>query len=134
MTYTEAQINLIQSLRDSNVTWKAIGLALGKSANALKLFWARYKANEGLPPRPVIDRSITAGRVGTIIKRAIREDGFRSVRDVTAILKQELGQESRAPSKSTVHLYMKRQGLANHKLLKKPLLSARNIERGGRSG
>jgi hypothetical protein len=82
MTYTEAQINLIQSLRDSNVTWKAIGLALGKSANALKLFWARYKANEGLPPRPVIDRSITAGRVGTIIKRAIREDGFRSVRDV----------------------------------------------------
>jgi hypothetical protein len=43
MTYTEAQINLIQLLRDSNVTWKAIRLALGKSANALKLFWARCK-------------------------------------------------------------------------------------------
>jgi hypothetical protein len=62
-----------------------IGLALKKSPNALRNFWSRYKAIEGLPPRPILDKSITAGRVGTKIKKAIREDGFRSVRDVTAI-------------------------------------------------
>jgi transposase len=129
MTYKPEEIELIKSLRESNVSWKAIGLALKKSPNALRNFWSRYKAIEGLPPRPILDKSITAGRVGTKIKKAIREDGFRSVRDVTAILKEELGPENRAPSKSTVHLYMKRQGLVNHKLLKKPLLSARNIER-----
>jgi hypothetical protein len=82
MTYTPEQINLIQSLRDSRVTWVIIGRALGKSAKALSKFWSRYKAIEGLPHIVKIDKSITAGRVRTKIKKAIRGDGFRSVSDV----------------------------------------------------
>ena len=70
------------------------------------MFWSRYKAIEGLPPRPILDKSITAGRVGTIIKRAVREDGFRSVGDVTAIVKEELGPENRTPSRQTIWRYL----------------------------
>jgi hypothetical protein len=111
MTYKPEQIELIESLRQSNVSWKAIGLAMKKSPSALMAFWSRYKAIEGLPPRPIIDNSITSGRVGTIIKRAIRDDGFRSVRDITAIVKDELGPENQAPSSQTIWRYMKKQKL-----------------------
>jgi hypothetical protein len=38
-----------KTLRESNVTWDVIGRALKKSTNALKKFWARYKALGGLP-------------------------------------------------------------------------------------
>jgi hypothetical protein len=48
-----------------------------------------------------IDKSITAGRVGTKIKKAIRDDGFRSVSDVTYILKEELFRtRNQSPSQS----------------------------------
>jgi hypothetical protein len=87
MTYTPEQINLIQSLGDSRVAWVIIGRALGKSVKALSKFWSRYKAIEGLPPIVKIDKSITVGRVGTKIKKAIRDDGFRSL----YILKEQLG-------------------------------------------
>jgi hypothetical protein len=80
-------------------------------------------------PRPIIDRSITAGRVGHKIKKAYREDGYKSVTDITSIVKEEIGPENRTPSRSTVYNYLKKQGLKKHKLLKKPLLSARNVER-----
>jgi hypothetical protein len=88
---------MIKSLRESNATWEVIGRALKKKASALKVFWSRYKAIEGLPPRTVIDKSITAVRVGAIIKRTIREDGFRSVRDITRIVVDELNR-TRKPS------------------------------------
>jgi hypothetical protein len=129
MTYSPEQIRLIESLKSNGVTWKAIGDALGKKGQSVRAFWLRYRAIQGLPPKPIIDKSITAGRVGARIKKAYQEDGYRSVSDITALVKAEIGPENRTPSRSTVYAYMKKQGLKKHKLLKKPLLSARNVER-----
>jgi hypothetical protein len=69
MTYKPEEIELIKSLRESNVSWKAIGLALKKTPSALKAFWSRYKAIEGLPPKVKLDKSITFGNVLGMFQR-----------------------------------------------------------------
>lgn len=72
-------------MNKSNVTWTIIGNEFNKCPNAFK-FWPRYRAIDGLPVKPKAD-SITSGRAGGIIKKAYRENGFRSVSD---IIKAEL--------------------------------------------
>ena len=90
MTYSPEQIRLIESLKGNGVTWKVIGDALGKKGPAVKAFWRRHRSIQGLPPKPVIDKSITAGRVGAKIKKAFRDKGYRSVSDITAQVKAEM--------------------------------------------
>ena len=77
----------------------------------MRKFWQRYKAIEGLPPKPIIDKSITAGRVGAKIKKAYREDGYKSVSDITALVEAEIGPNNRTPSRSTVFIFFEEAGV-----------------------
>ena len=90
MTYSPEQIRLIESLKGNGVTWKVIGDALGKKGPAVKAFWRRHRSIQGLPPVPKVDKSITAGRVGAKIKKAYRENGYKTVSDIKAIVKAEI--------------------------------------------
>ena len=64
----------------------------------------KQKANfiRKILPKPKIDKSIRAGQVGGINKNTYHEKGFRSVIDITAIVKEELGLENRTPPKHSV--------------------------------
>ena len=69
MTYSVEEKNTIQTLKESGTTWKNIGEAVGESPRKLRAWYSRNRENFDLPPKTIIKKRKTDGRIGSAIKR-----------------------------------------------------------------
>jgi len=69
MTYSEETKEKIFAMKDLNCSWKAIGTAIGKSANAVKKWYCKNRENRNLPPKTKVSKKITDGRIGLKINK-----------------------------------------------------------------
>ena len=74
MTYSLEQNDIIFKMRDAGDSWAAIGRALGKSADAVRIYYQPNVARRDLPPKTIIPKPLTDGRVGLKIKRIIQDN------------------------------------------------------------
>jgi transposase len=133
MTYSSQESHIIFTLREAEVSWKAIGQAIGKQPAAVKKYWQRNAALRGLPEKPKLSNSKTDGRVGLIIKKIVSENPKMSIADITYELNQRyeaLGLDtSELPKRSTIHEFLRKNQIVVVRLLKKPLLRLANQEK-----
>jgi transposase len=113
-------------MRDAGERWSSIALAVGKKEGALRAWWARNASQFDLPPKPNNRKKITDGRVGLAIKKICHDNPYLPVRDYSARLQQELDTHSSIPSTTTIHNFLSSGGFKPRKLIKRPLLSAKN--------
>ena len=128
MTYSAAEIHQIVTLREAGTPWRVIGRTVKKNPAALCVWWSKYQKIKGLPPKPKIDKSVTSGRVGLQIKRLHQNNAQLTIRDTEVELKKVFGPDTRIPSKSTIHNFLK-NNLVLIKLLRKPLVSDKNKQK-----
>ena len=73
MTYSELDKQKIIKLRNNNVSWENIGIAVGKNKGAVRKWYCKNRANFELPEKPKITKKKTDGRVGLQIKKIVSE-------------------------------------------------------------
>lgn len=129
MTIKGEELRLIVSMADAGCTNKQIAAATGKKAEAIRQWLVKYRLNQSLPPKVIVDKTITSGRTSLEIKRLISDNPKLTIRDIERKLKDAAGPYKRTPSKSTIGRFLIKNNLVMIKLLKKPLVSIRNIGR-----
>ncbi len=129
MTISDKDADLIFTMKELGATWKRIALKLGKSESAVRKYHQRKSALLELPPKIKISKLLTDGRVGLKIKSIVKENPMMSVRDIEVELRKSIDQNTPTPKKSSISNYLLKNNLQVIKLLKKPLISPRNIER-----
>jgi len=70
---------------------------------------------------------MTDGRVGLLIKNITQSNPKLPLRDYPSALSSQLNDKTPCPSVSTIHKFLSLNGLRVVKLLKKPLISNKNI-------
>ena len=116
--YTEDEKDKIIKMREKNVTWAVISLAVGKKEGALRQWYWKNRANFGREPKTKVSRN-TNGRVGLQIKRIVDSE-------LNSTLSSSLPPGTPCPS--TTRFWMEND-LKVIKLLKKPLISIKNIQK-----
>jgi hypothetical protein len=129
MTYSEETKEKIFAMKDLNCSWKAIGTAIGKSANAVKKWYCKNRENRNLPPKTKVSKKITDGRIGLKIKQIVQDTPNASLSEVRSSLGSSLTHNTPCPSRATIHRYLKDNNFKMIKLLKKPLISIKNIQK-----
>jgi transposase len=127
--YTDAQKQTLYEMKDAGASWKVIGIALNKKSDAVKRWYKRNKILRGLEPKVKVSKKITDGRTGLLLKRIAAETPQMALRDYPAVLSSHLNEETPCPSVSTIHKFLTLNGLKIIKLLKKPFISEKNIEK-----
>jgi len=125
--YTDEEKDRLYRMKDAGATWKLIGLALNKNPVTVRSWYQRNKINRQLPPKEKMANKVTDGRVGLLIKSIARRDPFLPLRDFPSALSSELNPNTPCPSVSTINKFLNLNGLKVIKLLKKPLISLKNI-------
>ena len=95
----------------------------------MRKWYCKNRANFELPEKPKITKKKTDGRVGLQIKKIVSETPQISVRNLTSALTTSLGPKMPCPSASTINRYLLQNELVVVKLLRKPLISSRNMAR-----
>jgi hypothetical protein len=116
-------------LRVDDVKRSTIAKLLGKSEAALKTWWARNRLLVDLPPKPIISKTKTGGRVGLKIKKLVQENPKITARDIVGELQAQFPDEKDLPKKSTINNFLLKNKLVVIKLLKRPLVSERNKQK-----
>jgi len=127
--YTDAEKEKLYAMKDAGATWKVIGIALNKNPVSIRSWYQRNKINRHLPPKVKVCKKKTDGRVGLLIKKIVQETPKLPLRDFPSALSSQLNDKTPCPSVSTIHKFLTINGLKIVKLLKKPLISLRNIEK-----
>ena len=86
MTYTEEIKHTIVELKKKGVGWAAIGLAVGKSANAVKKWYSKNRPNLDLPQKIKVSKKMTDGRIGLKIKQIVNETPNASLSEIRSAL------------------------------------------------
>jgi len=105
---------------------EAIGLAVNKTAVAVKRYYQRYLKIKDLPPKIKVDRSITKGRTGPLITRIVQESPKISYRDIPAELKKRLPPGTAIPGFMSCRRYLQNHSFKCVRLLNKQLIHPRN--------
>ncbi|KAJ2984462.1 hypothetical protein HDV02_001092, partial [Globomyces sp. JEL0801] len=84
-------------MRAAGSTWRLIGIDVGKTATAVQVWHHGCQKNSNLPPRDVVRKRKTGGRVALAITKIVRDKPTISVRDIEGELANQLGPESRIP-------------------------------------
>ena len=129
MTYSDTEKNTIKTLKESGTSWKVIGEVLGKSPRKLRAWYSRNRVNFDLPPKTIIKKRITDGRIGSAIKRIAKEKPTLPVRDYMAELSAVFGPDKEIPKKSSINNFLLENGLKIIKLKKKQFISNKNISK-----
>ena len=79
--YSDEQKRIILILKKANVQWKVIAEVIQKSEGALRKWWTVNQVNFDMPPKPVIVKRKTDGRIGLAIKKISLELPKVAVRD-----------------------------------------------------
>jgi hypothetical protein len=127
--YTDEQVRIIKTLREDDVKWSTIAKAVQKSEGALMTWWNRNRLLVDLPPKTVVSKKKTAGRVGMQIKRLVNSNRKYTVREMEVLLQAANPDKKDLPKKSTINTYLLANDLVIVKLLKRPLLSQRNRQK-----
>jgi hypothetical protein len=127
--YSEDEKRINKVLRKCNVSWKVIAEALQKSEDALMTLWARNRTLIELPAKPIISKKKTGGRIGLQIKKLVKEKPQLSVRDLEGEIRSLFPDAKDLPSKSTIPRFLAENKLVVVKLLKRPLVSAKNMQK-----
>lgn len=129
MTYSDDEKQTVMLLRDKGVSWKSISTAVGRPVGALRTWFYRNRVNFGLPRKVKAMKKLTDGRVGLLIKRLVDETPKIPIRELQFSLQSSLGPTTPCPSTTTIHKFLMLNDLKIVKLLKKRLISMRNIEK-----
>lgn len=127
--YTEEQVRIIRILREDEVKWSTISKVIQKSEAALKTWWVRNRLLVDLPPKPIISKKKTGGRVGLQIKKLVQENPKLSSRDLVGELRTQFSAEKDLPHKTTINNFLLENKLVVVRLLKRPLVSERNKQK-----
>jgi hypothetical protein len=127
--YTDEQVRIIKTLREDDVKWSTIAKAVQKSEGALMTWWNRNRLLVDLPPKTVVSKKKTAGRVGMQIKRLVNSNRKYTVREMEVLLQAANPDKKDLPKKSTINKYLLANDLVIVKLLKRPLVSQRNRQK-----
>jgi hypothetical protein len=111
----------IERLKNLGWTWKNIGIAVDKKPETCRTFWKRYKLNKDLPEKTIIRKSIITGYMGLKIKEAIRDNPKISAQKIFGSLKNDLGEETALPSKSTIIRFLNENNWMKIVVSPKPL-------------
>jgi len=126
MTYSESEKSTILILRRENIKWDVISELLGKKTNALKKWFSKNRINLDLPPKPIISKRLTDGRIGLQIKKLVQEKPNLSIRDLERELQKLYPEKTDLPKRTCIHSFCNLNGLIIIKLLKRPLVSDKN--------
>jgi transposase len=129
MTYTDLEIHQIKTLRRDKVSWDTIGRILGKKPGALRQWWHKNSHLVDLPPAPKISKSKTNSRIGLQIKKIVTDNPRIPFRDIPAELAKVVSNQEAIPQKTVIHKYLQENGMKTIRLLQKPLICARNIQK-----
>jgi len=121
--------DLMDKMREHNLTWKTIGHILGRSEEACKKEWQRHNELRDLPPKVIVIKRITDGSIGVAIKRIRHENPRLPFRDFEARLLEEGFDKDAIPAKSTIQRFLKANGFILRKLIKKTGISSSNIQK-----
>lgn len=129
MTYTERQIFEIRTLRDAGQNWEFIAKMMNKNAKSLRSWWSRNKINFDLPPKTVVKKRKTDGRVGSAIKRVVAEKPTLPIRDIPAELKKIFGEEMDLPKKTCIQEFLALNQFKVINLKQKQFISRKIIDK-----
>lgn len=126
---SERDKDMIFTMRDLGATWSQIGEKLGKTPDAVRMYFARNAPYRNYPPKDKVSKKLTNGRIGLAIKKKIHEDPNFTSRDLEKYLQVTFGPSIRTPKKSTINNFLLTNDLKMIKLWKKPLISKRNQQK-----
>jgi hypothetical protein len=108
-------------MRDRSLTWPDISYYLNCGLEQAKQFYKRHLANQTLPPKTIVKKTITTGRVGLEIKKIVSENPKTPYRKIPGILKERIGENFNTPipSASTVEKFLLKNKLIHKVCLKK---------------
>jgi hypothetical protein len=107
----DTQKSAIIKMRDKfDISFADISAILDCGSEQAKKFYQRCKLNSILPPKTIIKKSLTNGRIGIEIKRIIQENGKTPYRKIPEILKEKFGNETPIPSASREIFTLKQLG------------------------
>jgi hypothetical protein len=133
MTYTENEKRIIKDMREHGDSWESISIAVNKPAGNIRTWYSRNRLLLDLPPKVKVAKKVTDGRVGLQIKKLLVETPTISVRDLQSKLSSTLSSSFSpsmpCPSVTSCHNNLMLNKLKVIKLLKKPLISLRNMEK-----
>jgi transposase len=124
MVYSEKDIQQIQVMREANLSWGVIAKTIGKSSESLRVWWHRNKKILHIGPKPKPIKTAITGAVGRQIKRIVQDNPRISVRNIAFQIQGDV-----RPSKSSIQRFLHKNNIVTLKLLKKPLITAQNIEK-----
>jgi hypothetical protein len=127
--YTEEQVRIIKVLRGDDVKWSTIAKVIQKSEATLMSWWSRNRLLVDLPPKPIISKKKTGGRVGLQIKKLVNQNPKITARDIVGELQAQFSGEKDLPKKSTINNFLIENKLVVVKLLKRPLVNERNKQK-----
>ena len=125
--YSEEHKYIIQVLKEAEVPWKVIAKALRKDEVSLRQWWSRNALLLDLPPKVIIKKRKTDGRMGLAIKRLATQVPKIPLRDYEARLIQEGFAQNMIPSKSLIDTFLQSNSLIVLNQRKKPFISDKNI-------
>jgi len=129
MTYSPAEIELLTTLKEQGCSWVTIGKALKKKPDAVRKWWTRYVLIKDLPPKVNCKKKCTDGRASLLIKKILQEDPVSTLNQIQLRLEEKLSGSQVVPSRSSIHNFLKTNGIVVLKMLKKPLLRDYNREK-----
>lgn len=109
--------------------WKDIAVAVKAKLDTVRRSYYRWISSASLPAKEELNRSKVKGTMGLKLKRIVAENSTLSYRNILARLAAELGQENSHISHMTCWRYFNRKGYQQVKLLRKPLVHPRNIQK-----
>lgn len=92
----------------------------------VRKFFQRHAAHHGLPPKPIVKKRLTSGRVGIAIKRIVQQCPWITLSDICKVLHEQYPTEKRLPKKSTIWAFLQRNRLVRKKLRYGQMISTAN--------
>ncbi len=127
--YTENEKRIIRILKKANVNWKVISEVIQKKENALRKWWSVNSVNIELPPKTVIMKRMTDGRIGLAIKKLALEIPKIAIRDFESRLVALNFAPDAIPKPTTIQDYLSRNAIKVIKSWKKQFISDANIRK-----
>lgn len=116
-------------MKAANASWKLIGIAAGKSKDAVKRLYQRNRLLFDLPPKEKVRKGKMKGRLALAVKKAIIDDKKTSLPTIRGKLKTKIESETpinNMPSKSTIGNFIKKAGFKKRRLQNKFMISEKN--------
>src|SRR5690349_7881709 len=120
MTYTAEENQKLINMKENCASYKMIGIALGRKESALRSKWQKLKQVKDLPPKPIIKKTITTGRISLESKKIVKDNSTITVRDIEKVLREKYNDSKvpiHIPSKSTINRFLLKNQLVMVKLL-----------------